>query len=132
MLDVCCNDPDNGHFDGKAYGLSVGSIELEPLRSPCRFVLTDRGFRLAGKEWPTTWSKDWVGNWCWNRYRISDGRTEYAVMLARFMFWLKGRKLYTCISGPDEFFLWFDDRFKEHEFNMSRMSALLAEEIHGK
>lgn len=130
MLDVCCNDPDTGNFDGRAYGLSLGCIELEPRRTPPRFVLTDKGFRLAGKEWPVTASKDWYGNWCWNRYRISDGKTEYAVMLARFMFWLKGRKLFTCTTGPDPFFMWFDDRFKEMEYNVPKLAALLAKEIH--
>ena len=130
MLDVCCNDPDNGTFDGRAHGRSVGSIELEPLRHPPRFVLTDKGFRLAGKEWPVTASKDWVGNWCWNRYRVSNGLDTYDVMLARFMFWLKGRKLFTCVSGPDPFFLWFDDRYKEMEYNVPKLASVLASEIY--
>lgn len=130
MLDICCNDPDSGNFDGRAYGISVGCIELEPRGNPAKFVLTDTGFRLAGKEWPVTASKDWVGNWCWNRYRISNNRDAYDVMLARFMFWLKARKLYTCTCGPDAFFLWFDDRFKEREFNLPQMAKILSKEIY--
>lgn len=109
VLHVCCNDPDNGLFTGRAAALCIGwaELELNGWHEP-RFVLTDTGFRLAGKNWPVTNSKEWLGNWCWNAYRVGDLSKTTGWWMVDFATWLKGRDLFRCTHGPEEFFEWFN------------------------
>lgn len=101
MIDVACNDPDNGVFAGRAEQIQIGYdfIELEARREPSpRFRERYNGFVLAGKFWPTHGSKDWVGNWCWNGYwmAIPDA--------VQFLAWLHQRRLYDLTSGETRIF----------------------------
>ena len=110
-LDVCCNKPDNGLFDERAAGLSILDLELDPLGWPApRFVEIDVGIRLSGKVWPVTRSKGWYGNWCWNRYWIGDGSSKTpGWWMVDFLIWLKGRGLFTCVTGgPIGLVDWFN------------------------
>ena len=107
-LDVCCNDPANGLFDHCAPWLSILDLELCAKRDPApRFVELSGGFRLSGKVWKIDWSKEWHGNWCWNRYRLYHPRTPGGWLMVDFLTWLKKRGLYTPDAGPTELFEWF-------------------------
>lgn len=92
-VDVACNDPDNGLFAFRASALTVGGsdlLQLEAVRLPSpRFVEIDGGFRLAGKAWPIRYSRDWFGNWAWNRYWL-----EWGVAVS-FVVWLRRRRLFS-------------------------------------
>jgi hypothetical protein len=112
-LDVCCNDPDNGLFNHMAPALHVGDCEFEALnwhegKQP-RFVETPSGIRLAGKNWKVESSKDWYGNWCWNRYLLWRKGTTPRWYMLEFLTWLKGRKLYSLNCGPSTLFRWWQD-----------------------
>ena len=108
-LDVCCNNPDNGLFDECAAGLSILDMEFDPRAwSAPRFIELDDGIRLSGKNWPVAGSKDWYGNWCWNRYWIGDARRAPGWWMTDFLIWLKRRELFTCVAGPPELFEWFN------------------------
>lgn len=101
MIEVACNDPDNGNFAGRAEQTQIGDqfVELEAKREPApRFVETPRGFRLAGKNWTTYGGKDWFGNWCWNGYwmTIPDA--------VAFLAWLHQRDLYDLTTGESRIF----------------------------
>ena len=115
FLHVCCNDPDNGLFTGRAVALSIGSAEFEAddWEDGVRFVeLPDGRIRLAGKVWTTHWSKDWVGNWCWNAYGLGYGRRTPRCRLVDFLKWLRGRGLFRMTCGPERLSRWFEeDRF---------------------
>jgi hypothetical protein len=104
MIDIACNDPDNGSFAGRGVQIKCGVdfIELEALRDPApRFVELDGHIRLAGKKWPILGSKDWVGNWCWNGYWMKID------MAVDFFIWLHGRGLYDLTTGETRVFnLW--------------------------
>src|SRR5262249_26261925 len=52
MIDVACNDPDNGLFAHRAQMIEIGDFaEFEARREPApRFVEVPGGFRLAGKR----------------------------------------------------------------------------------
>lgn len=104
MVDICCNDPDNGLFAGRAVQIQCGVdfIELEALRYPePKLVETETAIRLAGKTWPILGSKYGIGNWCWNGYWF---RTDVAV---DFFVWLHSRKLYDLTCGEERLFnLW--------------------------
>lgn len=110
-IHVACNNPNNGMFIGRAPELQVGEawFECRRARAP-RFTELPDGFRLAGKEWASDRSIDWFGNWCWNAYRLDTGTKDSAsILLAlEFLNWLRRRNLYTCTTGPAEFFDWFN------------------------
>lgn len=115
MIDVACNDPDNGLFAGRAEQISIGCdlLELEARRSAPKFVELTNGFRLAGKSWHSPLSKYGVGNWCWNGYWM---KTKHA---AHFLSWLHSRNLFSVSSGESRLFnMWqspkpFDDADRE-------------------
>lgn len=112
-LHVCCNDPDNGLFNGRAAALSIGSAELE-LRGwhEPKFVDLGGAIRLAGKNWPVSASKEWVGNWCWNAYRIGDASKTAGWWMVDFATWLRGRGLFQCTAGPVDFHEWFNGEYE--------------------
>lgn len=72
-VDFACNDPDNGNFAGRAgvASITIGrnslDLELDPMAG-VTFVERQLGIRIHRHEFQTRRSKDWVGNWCWNRY----------------------------------------------------------------
>ena len=135
-LDVACNDPDNGNFAGRAPMLQLGSAEREAHNFMCgtapRFADLGDKVRLAGKHWHCGGSKDWVGNWSWNRYRLmppeSDGKTHrwYPV---DFVKWLRSRNLYRCISAPTDFFDWFNDGQTAYDHEILKMVSELEHEL---
>lgn len=110
-IDVACNDPDNGNFAHVAMQIQIGCAEFEShawassgyrLVGP-RFVETETGFRIAGKTFKTIASKDWYGNWCWNRYQLANDEELY-----RFVEWMHRRYLFSCLTAAEEFYEWFD------------------------
>ena len=115
LLHVACNDPDNGAFAYRAPALQLGAkdlCEFEAFHEPGpRFLETSKGFRLAGKNWETGWSADWVGNWCWNAYRLYPPKLAMTQRwyLVDFLTWLKGRQLYQLSTGPSRLFAWWRD-----------------------
>lgn len=109
ILHVCCNDPDNCVFNGRTGSLCIGHAELEVHRPyEVRFVELDGAIRLAGKTWPVHASKEWLGNWCWNAYRIGDTSKTLGWWMVDFATWLRGRGLFRCTHGPADFFEWFN------------------------
>jgi hypothetical protein len=107
MVDVACNDPDNGLFARRAEMISIGYdlLELEARRTPPTFVEIKGGFRLAGKQWHSPDSKYGVGNWCWNGYWMKTRHVAY------FLSWLHGRKLFSVSSGESRLFnMWQSDK----------------------
>lgn len=109
ILHVCCNDPDNGVFTGRASALCIGWAELE-LNRPYDIRFADDGetIRLSGKTWPVEASKEYLGNWCWNGYRIGDKGRTTGWWMVDFATWLRGRGLFRCTHGPADFFDWFN------------------------
>jgi len=99
-LDFCCNDPDNGLFVGRVEGIQLyaGSdpvFELEPrtTRAPMLTRLEPSALRIAGKRWSILGEKEWVGNWCWNRY-VFD--IEVA---ADLLIWAHARRFFNLTCG---------------------------------
>jgi len=100
MIDIACNDPDNGNFAYVAEQIQIGDqfIELEARRRAPRFVELDGAIRLAGKSWPITGSKGWIGNWCWNGYWMK------IPTIVEFLCWLHKRKLFDLTCGEERIF----------------------------
>ncbi|MFN7178354.1 hypothetical protein [Hyphomonas sp.] len=116
VLHVACNDPDNGLFDHCAPQLSIFDAEFccVSMRPPRFAELWGKGpkggdaVRLAGKVWPVTGSREWVGNWCWNSYAIGDAKRTAGWWMVDFVKWLRGRRLYSCDVAQIDFFNWFN------------------------
>lgn len=76
QVDLCCNYPRNGLFAGQLWALKVGPnmefgskfIDWGP-----RLRFLDGRIAIAGKHFPITCYREWVGNWCWDAVRI-EGR----------------------------------------------------------
>jgi hypothetical protein len=89
-LDVCCNDPDNGIFAGRAEALQVEtwdgeSIEFMSARAPApRFSELTGAIRLCRRNWPILAAKGGYGNWCWNAYWLQpSGLVELLATVKR-------------------------------------------------
>lgn len=108
MIDMACNDPDNGLFDHSCCQISLGFdfLELECQGwKPPRFAELDGAIRLSGKKWPIIGSKYGVGNWCWNGYWM---KIPVAV---DFLTWLHGKETFHCTSGEERLFnIWNSSR----------------------
>jgi hypothetical protein len=109
-LEVACNDPDNGIFAGRAFGLQIGEAEFESTdwRNGHAFAELDGAVRLSGKIWKICGSKEWFGNWCWNRYELYDRQKTTRWYLVDFVTWLRSRRIFNCTTAPSEFFDWFN------------------------
>lgn len=78
-VDICCNDPDNGLFDRRAAAIQIydrcggqNLIELaaKNMVGPAMRA-TASGIAISNKQFPVLDSREWVGNWCWNRYLMT-------------------------------------------------------------
>ena len=111
-LDVCCNDPDNGAFTGRAVGLNIGDAEFEAtdIFVGSTFKEVEGGIVLSGKRWGVEWSKDWVGNWCWNRYQLAKPASHITLRwyMVEFVTWLRRRRMFNLTTAPVEFFDWWE------------------------
>jgi hypothetical protein len=75
IIDFACNDPDNGMFAGEVWCASVTKsgvgCDLETdFGRPFTFSELPGAIRLHRRVFKITGSKEWVGNWCWNSYRL--------------------------------------------------------------
>lgn len=102
LISMCCNDPDNGDFAGRVCQISLPDSMLNltakawgitSFRGCPELSDDDRSFKLAGKRWPFTRRRSWIGNWCWDGYVMS------VADVTRFLGWLHGRNLFHCESG---------------------------------
>lgn len=80
VVDICCNNPDNGMFDGKASAIrfGVGDDLVFESKSITGVKITEVGnaLRMHGKLFPYKKMKEWYGTWCWNRYLFDDYTAE--------------------------------------------------------
>lgn len=87
-VSMCCNDPDNGMFDGHVVGIEIHGadgcdITLEPrvVPSPSFRWLDDppkphdsretAGFKVARFRFRCAPYKSWYGNWRWDAVKMS-------------------------------------------------------------
>jgi hypothetical protein len=101
-IDVACNDPDNGLFAGQAMFIQIGDIELDGERWPgFAFTEGDGWIRLHRRKFRIVGSKDWVGNWCWNRYALDRAEAKRLIATLRTNRW-------RCTCGPSRWCEWFN------------------------
>lgn len=101
-IDFACNDPDNGMFDGKAMMAQYGDVELTaPIWGGFRFTETPKGVRIHRREFVIRDRKEWLGNWCWNRYWFRRPEAKRLLLTLRANGW-------RCTCGPERFFDWWN------------------------
>jgi hypothetical protein len=101
-IEICCNDPDNGLFEGRAMSMQVGDLELmsRDWRGP-KLRETADSIVIAGTPWPITASKEWFGNWCWNAYWLRED------VIADFLIWAHRRDFWQVACAEERVFnLW--------------------------
>lgn len=105
VVHFACNDGRNGLFAGEAEAITIdlagGQLELYGWAR--RFAVDDKGLKLRihGAWFPFMSSREWVGNWCWNAYRL---KRPQALRLLAHLRW-HGWK---CEAGRVHACRWFD------------------------
>lgn len=130
-VDIACNDHRNGLFNGCAEALKIGDIEMEYRGSrPPTLAELDGAIRLAGKVWPICASKEWLGNWCWNRYvlAVEIPGPHYAAKsplwsMVDFVKWLRRRDLFSISTATADFDLWWRGQVECRDAKLSRILA---------
>jgi hypothetical protein len=110
-IDICCNDPGNGAFSGRALGVTYRDNELEPdaWGEGYAFTVDDERsrFRIHRRWFAFRRRKAWFGNWCWDAFWM-DPREAKRLLRA-----LKASGKWDCTSGLVRFSNWFDARAQE-------------------
>jgi len=76
QIHLCCNNPENGMFDGLCRGITLADSEALTLESPFldRHLKCEIGrnyFRLGkSRTWGHHGHQQWVGNWCWDSLAV--------------------------------------------------------------
>jgi hypothetical protein len=103
-IDFACNDPDNGLFARRVFAAECGEAELEPVF--CEgFAFTELAggkLRLHRRIFQTALpSREWFGNWCWNRYFFTRNEAKRLLRTMQANGWRA-----TC--APHHFYRWFN------------------------
>lgn len=109
LVQLYCNDPYNGNFDHCVRGIAVGvgdgdSLELEPvgLQGGYRLTHHECRFRLHRRWYKRHSTIPGGGNWSWDAYWM-DGQEARRLLVD-----VKKSGFWTCSSGPEDFFEWFN------------------------
>lgn len=103
-IDFACNDPDNGLFAGRAGMAQYGDVELESpdIYGGYRFTELEGAIRIHRRVFQLdSPSREWVGNWCWNRYFLRREEMKRLLTTLRSNGWKA-----TC--APCRFFDWWN------------------------
>ena len=114
-IDILCND-DNGLFDHRAGMVTIGDIEIESVNwlDGYRFSELDGAIRLHRRIFKIVASKEWIGNWCWNRYWLERSEAK------RFILMLRDSGHWQCTHGPSRWYDWFN---REGRYSATRAAA---------
>lgn len=102
-IDFACNDPDNGIFAGRAGMAMYGDVELESpdIYGGYRFAENPDSIRIHRRTFRIEGSRDWVGNWCWNRYYLPRQELKRLLITLRAHGW-------RVVCGPSRFRDWWN------------------------
>ena len=107
-LYLCGNSHVNGMFQGDVCSLGVGGLEFgtnvfpSPKLEVAKDVLT-----MSGQCLPFSSESEWVGNWCWNSYRVMTKDVAKLLLSERF------RSDYSPEGGDEDIWEWWE-RFTQN------------------
>ena len=116
-LALCCNDPDNGNFEGYAESIEIHDVELEGPRVTCNHLPGkppkgshkfegEDGLRVGRCVIPCLDYKTWYGNWCWDAARVR------AVHALRVLNYLVEKRGWHCVQAGTEIFEAINERHR--------------------
>jgi hypothetical protein len=103
VVHFACNG-ERGEFTGRAEGFEISgrrwSIDLD---GDAAFTVDHAGLRLRiHRQWfPFMGEREWVGNWCWNAYRMKRPQALRLLAVLAAAGW-------TCSGGDARVCDWFD------------------------
>jgi hypothetical protein len=105
-LHLCCNDDRNGLFQGYVNDVCLDlpdgeTIELNGPRVSVSFI-AETEIRIGRTRSVMLAYREWVGNWCWDCVKVSDGSAR------KILNYLKERG-WSFTAAPTNFF----DRWEE-------------------
>lgn len=102
-IEFACNDPDNGLFAGRAAMATFGDAEIEApnFDTGYRFSEGIGGIMIHRRVFQVVDSKEWFGNWCWNRYMLPRSEMKRLLLTLRERGW-------RVTTGPDRFYRWWN------------------------
>ncbi len=116
---LCCNDPDNGEFEGRICGIEIGDLKLDSLCEPgpkLFYSFAEPAFiRIAGKKFPIEGHGSWVGNWCWDSVSMAPKD------VLRLLNWPRFWKFFQVEEAPEKLFeiaQSFDREFTEADLEL--------------
>ena len=102
-VDFACNDPDNGLFAGKVWQVTINGNTVEsPNGQEYAFTEMDGAIRIHRRKFAFSASKEWVGNWCWNRYWMSVAEANRLTRHLRDNGW-------RCTEGEHRFYSYMNE-----------------------
>lgn len=108
VVDFACNDPDNGNFAGKVWQAQVNGNEIEsPNGQEFAFTVIDGHIRIHRRKFAFSASKDWFGNWCWNRYWMSVPEANRLTRHLRDKGW-------RCTTGEHRFYAYMNQSSEDN------------------
>lgn len=102
LVDFACNDPDNGNFAGRVWMGCIDGNEIERCAGDVAFTFMGSSIRLHRATFAIEDAREWVGNWCWNRYWMTVKEANRLASHLRDHGW-------TCNSGEQRFFDWMNN-----------------------
>lgn len=111
IVHLCCNNPDNGFFDGRLLKVEYEGLELihdDWLRGcSINFLGNGRAVRISRRVFHYRDMREWVGNWCWNAISMDKKEAH------RLILYLRDSGQWTCEGGPTRIYDWFNKSAKE-------------------
>lgn len=107
-LMLCCNNPDNGMFEGyaEAVSLELACGESIELNGP-RVKISEKAATTQGRYYEIIkigrvsarklGGATWVGNWCWDSVRLESERCRMVLNYLK-------RRGWSCECAPAEFY----------------------------
>lgn len=101
-IHFACNDGDDGSFAGSVHAASFRENELESRgMAEIKFTAGDGWLRIHRRTFKFIGRSYWVGNWCWDSFRMTRGEAKKLLAHLRKHGW-------QCTSGRVHFGRWWD------------------------
>src|SRR5262245_43369028 len=101
-IHFACNDHRDGSFAGKVSAAAYAENDLEPnCMSDVKFTAGEDFIRIHRRTFKIIGTSYWVGNWCWNAFRMTRGEAKKLLAHLRDNGW-------RCTGGRVHFGNWWD------------------------
>lgn len=102
-IHFACNDGDDGSFAGKVHAASFGENELEiSFAGDVKFTAGDDFIRIHRRTFKFIGRSYWVGNWCWDSFRMTRSEAKKLLACLRKNGW-------KCTHGRVHFCRWMNN-----------------------